>query len=130
MIRVYNTIWLVNSSVYFYPISLQREISNHKNSDVRKKSEMSTNHCARTYFWWVCACAPQLWFMNLPNWHFSLHLTPHKLPVMCTVGNFQQLIFGSLLKSSEENCITQINIYVYVYIAQHLRSQWSAGSWL
>ena len=29
-----------------------------------KKSAMSTNHCARTYFWLVRACAPHLWFVH------------------------------------------------------------------
>ena len=68
-----------------------------------KKSMMSKNHCARTYFWWVHACAPHLWFMHLPNWHFSLHLPPLQHPSMYTVDNFQRLIFGSLSTSSQES---------------------------
>ena len=64
---------------------------------------MSTNHCARTYFWWVHACAPHLWFVHLPNWHFSLHLPPLQRPGMCAVYNFERLIFCSLLTSSQES---------------------------
>ena len=64
---------------------------------------MSTNHCGRTYFWWVRACAPHLWFVHLPNWHFSLHLPPLQRPGMCTVYNFEHLRFCSLLTSSQES---------------------------
>ena len=60
-----------------------------------KKSAMSNNHCARTSCWLVHACAPHLWFVYLPNWHFSLHLPPHKRPGMCAVDNFQRLRFGN-----------------------------------
>ena len=64
---------------------------------------MSTNHCERKYFWWFRACAPHLWFMHLPNWHFSLLLSPLQRPGMCTLDNFQCLIFGSLPTSSHES---------------------------
>ena len=64
---------------------------------------MSTHHCARTYFWWVRACAPHLWFVNLPNWHFSLHLQPLQRPRMCAVYNFERLRFCSLPTSSQES---------------------------
>ena len=67
-----------------------------------KKSVMSTNHCARTSCWWVRVCAPHLWFVHLPNWHFSLHLPPLQRPGICTVDNFQRLRFGSLPTSSQE----------------------------
>ena len=66
---------------------------------------MSTNQCARTSFWWVRACAPHLWFVHLPNWHFSLHLPFLQRPSMCAVDNFQRLIFGSLPTSSQESVI-------------------------
>ena len=56
---------------------------------------MSTNHCARTSFWWVCACAPHFWFLHLANCHFTLHLPPLQCPGMCIVENFQRLIFGN-----------------------------------
>ena len=68
-----------------------------------KKSVMSTNHCARTSFWWVCPCAPHLWFVHLPNWKLSLHLPPLQLPGISVVENFQRLIFGSLPTSSQES---------------------------
>ena len=102
--NVYNTIWLVDSSLSFYLITSQHKFSNRRKTVVsRKKLVMLTNHCGRTSFWWVWACAPHLWFVHLPNWHFSLHLpSPHR-PGMCAVENFQRLIFGSLLTSSQES---------------------------
>ena len=39
-------------------------------------------------FLWVRACAPHLWFVHLPNWHFSLHLPPLQGPGMWVVYNF------------------------------------------
>ena len=66
-----------------------------------KNSLMSKNHYARTSCWWVRACAPHLWFVQLPNWSFSLHLPPLQRPGMCAVDNFQRLIFGSLPTSSQ-----------------------------
>ena len=63
---------------------------------------MSTNHCAGTYWWWVCTYAPHLWFVHLPNWHFSLHLPPLQCPSICAVWNFQRLRFGRLPTSSQE----------------------------
>ena len=63
---------------------------------------MSKNHCARKSCWRVCACAPHLWFVHPPNWHFSLHLPPLQSPGICTVDNFQRFRFGSLPKSSQE----------------------------
>ena len=68
-----------------------------------KKSVMSTNHCARTYFWWVSACEPHLWFVHLPYWHFSLHLPPLQRPGMCTVYNFECLKIFSHSASSQES---------------------------
>ena len=56
---------------------------------------MPTNHCVRTYFWLVCACALHLWFVHLPNWNFSLAYHPFNGQVMCEVDNFQRLIFGN-----------------------------------
>ena len=41
---------------------------------------MSTNHFAKTPFWWVCACVRHLWFVHLPNWHFPLYLPPLQRP--------------------------------------------------
>ena len=66
---------------------------------------MSTNHCARTSCLWVRTCAPHLWFVHLPNWHFSLHLPPLQRPGMCAVYNFERgrLRFCSLLTSSQKS---------------------------
>ena len=67
-----------------------------------KKSVMSTNHCARTSCWWFLACAPHLWFVHLPNWHFSLHLPHLQRPDICVVENFQRFRSGILPTSSQE----------------------------
>ena len=74
---------------------------------------MSTNHCARTYFLWVCACAPHLWFVHLPNWHFSLHLPPLQRPGMCAVYNFERekLRFCIIPTSSQESVKHKSTIY-------------------
>ena len=79
-----------------------------------KKSVMSTNHFARTSCWWVRACAPHLWFVQLPNWNFSLHLPPLQRPGICAVENFQRLIFGSLLKSSQER-VKQKSTFTFTF---------------
>ena len=100
---MYTTIWLVDRSPSFYLISSQHEFYNSKTVVSGKKSVMSKNHCARTSCWWVCACAPHLLFVHLPNWHFSLHLPPLQRPGMCEVDNFQHLRFGNLPTSSQES---------------------------
>ena len=100
-----------------------------------KKSVMSKNHCARTSFWWVRACAPYLWFMQLPNWHF--YFTYHLFNALgiCAVENFQRFIFGSLPTSSQEKVKLEstftftfklCTIYEVNFIAQYLESCWPA----
>ena len=79
-----------------------------------KKSAMSTNHCARTAFWWVRACAPHLWFVHLPIRHFSLHLPPLQRPGMCVVDNVQRLRFASLLTSSQER-VKQESLFTFTF---------------
>ena len=100
-----------------------------------KKSVMSKNNCARTSCWWVRACAPHLWFVHLPNWHFSLHLPPLQRPDICGVDNFQRFRFGSLPKSSQESVIqkslftftfTLHTIYKVNGTARYLRVCWPA----
>ena len=101
-----------------------------------KKSVMSKNHSERTSFWRVCACAPHLWFVHLPNLYFSLHLPPPlQRPGMCVVDNFQRLRFGSLPKSSQESVkhkstftfvFTLCTIYMVNGIAQYLERCWTA----
>ena len=80
---MYNTILLVDISPYFYLISFQREFSNRKKqwcqgrtqwSSVFSYDTTSTNHCGRTYFWWVRTRDPHLWFVQPPNWHVPLSL--------------------------------------------------------
>ena len=99
---MYNTILWVNSTLSFYLIISQREFSNHKTVVSGKNSVMSKNQCASTSCWWVCACETYLWFVHLPNWHFSLHLTPLQRPGICAVKIFQHFRFGSLPISSQE----------------------------
>ena len=94
---------------------------------------MSTNHCVRTSFWWVCACVPHLWFVHLPNWYFLLHLPPLQRPGMCMVDNFQRLRFGSLPTSSQESVkrkltfkFTLRTIYKVNGTAKYLKRCWPA----
>ena len=91
-----------------------------------KNSMMSTNHCARSSCWWVCAFAPHLWFVHLPNWYLSLHLPPLQHPGMCMVDNFQRLRFGNSRSPDKftGKLKTEINIYVYIYIVHHILGQW------
>ena len=87
---------------------------------------MSTNHCARTYFLWVRACAPHLWFVHLPQLTlFTSPTTPSTPRHVCSIQ------FGTLeiLQSPDKfigNRKTQINIYVYIYFAHHLRGKWQS----
>ena len=90
----------------------------------RKKSMMSTNHCARTYYWWVRACAPHLWFVHLSNWHFSIHLPPLQRPGMCAVDNFQRFILGILPESSQER-EKQESMFTFPF--NHLWGQWHSS---
>ena len=113
-----NTIWLVNSTLSFYLVNFHGEFLIVKNSGVRK--ELSTNHGAITR---VCACAPHLWFVHLPNWYFSLHLTPLKRPGIRAVDNFKQFIFGSLPTSSHKSASTQERVkqestFRFIFILQ------------
>ena len=43
------------------------------------------DHCAQTYFWWVCTRAPCLWSVHIPIWQFSLHL-----PLSVYIHSYQQ----------------------------------------
>ena len=112
---MYNTIWLVNSTLYFYLISSHHEFFNRKKKVVSgKKSVVSTNHCARTSCWWVRACAPHFWFVHLPNWHFSLRLPPLQRPGICAVENFQRFRFGSHPTSSQER-VKQESTFTFTF---------------
>ena len=91
LIAIYLSIWLVCNAGF---LTVNTVVSG-------KKSVMSTNKCARTSCWLVRACAPHLWFVHLPNWHFSLHLPPLQRPGICVVENFQRFRFGSLQKISQ-----------------------------
>ena len=91
---MYIAILLVKTSLYFYIITLQREFSNSKTQLCQVRTQWcQKNHCARTYFWLVCACAPHLLFIQLPHWYFSFTYQPFKGPVVYVVENFQCLIF-------------------------------------
>ena len=94
-----------------------------KNSFSGKKSLMSTNHCERTYFWWVHAFSPQLFF-KLPNWHFSLHLPPLRRPRYMRSRQFRTLDICQSPDKFTGKRKTQIDIYVYIYIVHRIRGQW------
>ena len=79
-----------------------------------KNSVISTHHFARTSCWWVHAFAPHLWFVHLPNWHFSLHLPTLQRPFICAVDNFQRFRFGSLPTSSQER-VKQESTFTFTF---------------
>ena len=79
-----------------------------------KNSVMSTNQCARTSCWRVRACAPHLWFVHLPNWHFSIHLPPLQRHGICAVDNFQRFRFGNLPTSSQER-VKQESTFAFTF---------------
>ena len=123
---MYNTIWLVNSSLSFYPISSQREFYNRKNSDVREEvsdvnKSLFKNICLVISL--LCTsplvrAPPQLTLFTSPN-------TPS------TPQNVRGIQFRTLeiLQSPDkftEKRKTQINMYVYIYFARHLRGQWNS----
>ena len=82
--------------IVFTPLPRNASFLLKKHSCARGELGDVKNHCARTYFWWVCACAPHLWFVHLPNWHFSLHLPPLQCPWHVRSRQFQRLIFGNI----------------------------------
>ena len=90
---------------------------------------MSTNHCARTYFWWVCACAPHLWFVHLPNWHFSLHLPPLQRPGMCAVYNSERLRFCGLPKSSQES-VKHKSTFTFTFTLRTIYEENDTATWV
>ena len=74
-----------------------------KNSGAREEVSDVNKSLCKNIFWWVRACATHLWFVHLPNWHFSLHLPPLQRPGMFAVYNFERLRFCSLPTSSHES---------------------------
>ena len=128
-------ILLVNRSLSFSLLPRNASFLILKTVVSGKKSVMSKNHCARTYFWWVRACATHLWFVHLPNWHFSLHLSPLQHPGMCVVYNSKRLRFCSLPTSSQESVrhkstfmftFTLRTIYEVNGTARYLKRCWPA----
>ena len=88
-----------------------------------KKSVMSTNHYARTHFWWVRACAPHLWLVHLSNWHFSLHLPPLQRPRHVHGWQFSTLEVWQSPDKFTVKRKTKIKVYVYIYIVHRIRGQ-------
>ena len=94
---MYNTIWLVNSTISFYLNSSQLEFFSHKKSGIRE--ELSD-----VQFFFRQNCNKSLW-KNIFLVSFHLHTShlvsaPLQLifspsPTTCEVDNFQPLIFGN-----------------------------------
>ena len=105
---MYNTIWLVNSTLYFYLISLQRNFCNHKKqwcqgrthlSSVSSSDTRAINNFGRTSLWWFCTRSSHLRLGHLPNWQFPFHL----LPARYTISNAWYLEIFSDRTSSQES---------------------------
>ena len=94
-------IWLVNNSIFFYPITSQRKFSNHKTKLCEVRTQWcyifssditSTNHFVRTYFWWFHTRAPH----TSPLVCVPPQLTLSPSHTTCTVDDFQHLIFVNI----------------------------------
>ena len=118
--------WLV--ALYIF-ISLVRNASFliRKTVVSGKKSVMSKNHCARTSCRWVRACAPHLLFVHLPDWHFFTSPTTPSTPRHMRGRKFPKLYIWQSPDKFTGKSKTRINVYVYIYIAHHLRGQWNSS---
>ena len=141
---MYITIWLVNSSLYFYLITSQREFPNRITQLCQRRTQWCQQITVQEHHFSEFALV-HLWFLHLPNWDFPLHLPPLQWPGICAVDNLRCLMFFN--SQSPENFTgkpkivsfpdkftgkrkTQINVYIYIYIAHHLQGQWhSLVSW-
>ena len=104
-----------------------------KNSSGREEvSDVNKSLCRNIFLVSLCLCTsplvrvpPQL---NPPP--FNYH--PSNGPGMCAADNYQRLRFSNSRSPDKftGKRKTQIIIYVYIYIAHHLRGQWhSSISW-
>ena len=119
---MYNTIWLVNSSLSSYIISSQREFSKHKNSGVREEvSDVNKSLCKNILLVSSRFCTsplvrapPQLTLFTSPT-------TPPTPRNMCG----RQFPKVQIWKSHDKftwKSKTKINVYVYIYMRSLLRS--------
>ena len=124
---MYNTTLLVNSSLSFYLISSQREFSNCKNSGVREEvSDVNKSLCKNILLVrsrlctspLVCA-PPQLTLFTSPT-------TP-SMPQHVHGRQFPTLYIWQSPEKFTGKSKTTINVYVYIYIAYHLRGQWHSS---
>ena len=119
---MYNTILLVNRSIYFYLISLQREFSNRKKSGVREEvSDVKKSLCKNIFLVssrlctspLVCA-PPQLKIFPSPTTPSTpRHVRGRKFPTLD--------IWQSPDKFTGKRK-TQIIVYVYIYMMSLFRS--------
>ena len=86
---------------------------------------MSTNHCARTYFWWVHV---HLTFGSCTyptdTFHFNL-----KQPGMWAVYNFERLRFCSLLTSSQES-VKQKSTFTFTFTFRTIYEVNDTAAWV
>ena len=96
---MYNTILLVNSTLYFYFISLQREFFNHKTHWCQGRTQLYS------IFFFRHNCNKSLWkniFLVISHSCTSpLVCAPPQLPLLpsptnCAVGDLQRLIFVNI----------------------------------
>ena len=133
-------IWLVNSSLYFYSITSQHNISNRKIQLCQGRTEWCQQITVQEHLFDEFVLV-HLTFGSCTSPTETSPFTYHPFngPGMCAVDNFQRLIFGnsqspenfkrkpeivSLPTSFTGKCKIQINVYVYIYIEHHLRGRW------
>ena len=88
-----------------------------------KNSVMSTNHCTRTYFWDFALVHFTFGSCSSPSdtFHFTYH--PFNVPA-CAQYTMSNAWYFTVSRQVHRKPLTQINIYVYIYIVHHLQGQW------
>ena len=120
-------IWLVNSSLFFYPITLQREFSNRKTQLCQGRTQWCQQITVQEYLFGGFVLV-HLTFGSCtsPTEKFPFAYFSFSGPGIYVVDNIQRLIFGN--SQSPEKFTgegkTQIKIYVYICILHHLQGQW------
>ena len=133
---MYTIIWLVNSSLYFYLVTSEREFSNCKKKWCQGRNQWCQQITVQEHIFGEFAIV-HLTFGTCTSPTDTFHFTYHSFigPGMCSVDNFRRLRFGSLPTSSQESVkhkstfmftFTLCTIYEANITAQNLESCWPA----
>ena len=87
------------------------------------KNTTATNHCVRTYFWWVRNLAPHLLFVHLPNWHFPLQLKLLLVHLVLSLHLFlQSSISQNLGVASKLTTLEKDSMFFFADFLLHLQT--------